>query len=250
MVKKCKNLKCSEMSEPRHRLPLFLKGLFDSDEICAWRDMGYGKQIVLVALYNGPHLLLQRICAIYSVIRLDDPIQDPDIFKFLSWLLETFLPFLTHCEKHLADVRSIVDSYLLGNQFPPLAQMISKLGNHFTMVPIRLFCCIFVTKMRPIQQDRYQRRIPPNQYLTAFAIARLNGTGGQASDSEARRFGLTLDQLTKILMNLSHLLQIRGKSFQRRLHVITNALNFLIKKLSDEKIEYSFHLIRRLLSGL
>ncbi len=238
------------MVEPRHKLPWFLKGLFESDEICAWRDMGYGEQIVLVALYNSPHLLLQRISAIYSVIRLDDPIQDPDIFKFLSWLLETFLPFLTHCEKHRADVRSIVDSYLLGNQFPPLAQMISKLDNHFTMVPKRLFCCIFAKKMRPTKLGRYQRPIPNNQYLTAFAIARLNGTGGQASDIEARRFGIPLDQLTKILVNLSHLIQIRGKSFRRRLHVITNALNFLIKKLSDEKIEYIFHLIRRLLSGL
>lgn len=250
MVKKYKNLINSEMSEPRDKLSLFLKGLLQSDSICAWREMGYGKQIVLVALYNSPHLLLQRLSAIYNQIRLDDPSQDPDIFKFLSWLLETFLPFLTHCEKHLADVRSIVDGYLSIDQFPPLAQIISKLDNHFTMVPKRLFCCIFFTEMRQIQQDRYQRRIPPNQYLTAFVIAHLNGTGGQASDIEARRFGLTLDQLTKILMNLSHLIRIRGKSFRRRLHVISNALNFLIRKFLGDKIEWMSHLIRRLLSRL
>lgn len=228
--------------------PLYVKKLYESGSICQFRCSG--KSICLIALHNNPRALLLRICAVLKNISLDDTSQEPHILRFLFWLLETFLPFLTHYEQHLAGVLTQVDTYLSGNQFPPLAKIISTLVNHFTMVPKRLLCCIFVAKMCPTKLGRYDIGIPLNQYIAAFAIARLNGTGGQASDSEARRFGLTLDQLTKILVNLSHLIRIRGKSFRRRIHVVTIALNFLIRKFLGDKIECRSHLINRLLSGL
>ena len=283
------------MSEPEHRIYLFylpsgryvkyqglahlvsnLLELHEVAAICAYR--GNSPSLLRMGLFENPSFLVHRICSIYKCISLHDPEQAGDILKFFLWLLEHFLPFLTHSERFIADVRSQVDgnllkshipplvgvilqlrdhfnagvisqveSYLSERQFPPLSKIISTLENHYTMVPTRLLCCIVMTVSRPTQPNRYQRGIPPNRYLTALAVAHLNGTGGQASQTMVRRLDLTLDQLTEILMNLSYLPRIRGKSFWRKVHVITIAVNFLIRKFPES---WWSQIIMRVLSGL
>jgi hypothetical protein len=283
------------MSEPRHRIILFylpdgryveyqglahlvsnLLELHEVAAICAYR--GNSPSLLRMGLFENPSFLVHRICTIYKCIRLHDPEQAEDIQKFFLWLLEHFLPFLTHSERFIADVRSQVDgnllkshvppligvilqlrdhfnagdlsqvdSYLSERQFPPLAKIISTLRNQFSVVPKRFLCCIVLTLTHPIPRGRYQSEISRNPNLTASAIAHLNWSSYEASHRILRVLVFYQTNLTRNLMNLSHLPRIRGKSFWRKVQVITIAVNFLIRK--SPKSWWS-HIIMRVLSGL
>jgi hypothetical protein len=249
------------MSEPREKIRLpdrrfvrtitpiahNLNWLLRSYEIaatCAYR--GDSSSLLRMALFENPTFLVNRFCTIYKCIRLHDPEQTQDILKFFLWLLEHFLPFLAHCERFIANVRIQVDIQLI-EHIPPLEEIISTLRDHFSVVPLQILRCMIVTVMRPIPRVHYQSGISGNQYLTAVAIAYLRGNGPEVSLKMMSRFGLTFKQLTEIHMYLSHFPRIRGKSFWRKVHVITIAVNFLIRKFPKS---WWSHIIMRVLSGL
>lgn len=253
-----------------------LLNLREVTAICAWRDNS--PSLLRMGLFQNPSFLVHRICRIYKCIRLHDQEQAGDILKFFLWLLEHFLQFLTHCENHIADVRSQVDghlleydipplvrvisqlrdhfnagdlsqveSYLSERQFPPLSKIISKLRDQFSVVPKRFLSCIIVTLTRPIPRASYQREISRNPNLTASAIAHLNWSSYENSHRILRVVVFYQTSLTRNLMSLSHLPLIQGKSFWRKVHVITIAVNFLIRKFP--KSQWS-QIIMRVLSGL
>jgi len=202
--------------------------------------------ILRMVLFDKPSFLIFKITSIYRQIRLNDPEQTQDILKFFLWLLEHFLPFLAHCERFIAYVRIQVDIQLI-EHIPPLEEIISTLRDHFSVVPLQILRCMIVTVMRPIPRVHYQSGISGNQYLTAVAIAYLRGNGPEVSLKMMSRFGLTFKQLTEIHMHLSHFPRIRGKSFWRKVHMITIAVNFLIRKSPES---WWSQIIMRVLSGL
>jgi hypothetical protein len=202
--------------------------------------------ILRMVLFGKPSFLVFKITSIYRQIRLNDPEQTQNILEFFLWLLEDFMPFLAHCERYIPDVRFQVDIQLI-EHIPPLEEIISTLRNHFSELPLRIVRCMIVTLSRPIPQDRYQSGISRNPYLTAVGIAYLKGNGPEVSWKMMNRFGLTFQQLTEIQMYLSHFPRIREKSFWKRVHVITIAVNFLIRKFPKS---WWSQIIMRVLSGL
>ena len=210
--------------------------------ICAFR--GDIPWIFEKGLFDNPSLVVPRIADIYRLIRLDDPEQQPDIFEFLLWLVETCLPFLDHAEQHMPDVRHQIDSYLSQRRVPPLHEILCCLKNHFFVGPSRVFCCIFLRNHRGFLQARF---------LAGLAIAQLNWNPCYVSQEMAARFGLTIVQFSGILLRVSMLPQIQGKSFWRKVRTLSIAQKFLIRRLLMVFTKYNidmlyFRILMRVLS--
>jgi hypothetical protein len=224
------------MSEPRHKIRLpdgrdveyqglehlvsNLLKLYEVAAICAFR--GNSPSLLRMGLFENPSFVVPRIADIFRLFRLDDPEQQRDIFDFLVWLVETFLPFLAHVEKHILHVRHQVDAYLATRQCPPLSEILCRLKSHFFVGPSRVFSCIFL---------RNHRGFPQARFLAGLAIAQFNGNLCHLSQEMAARFGLAIVQFSGILLCVRMLPQIQGKSFWRRVRTLSIAQSFLIRKL-------------------
>jgi len=237
------------MSEPRNKIRLpdgrYVEyqglghyvsnlGLPEVFGICNYRgDISF---FFTKGLFDNPSFVVLRIADIWWLIHLDDPDQQGDIFDFLVWLVETFLPFLAHVEKHILNVRHQVDACLAERRCPPLCEILCRLKSHFFVGPSRVFSCIFL---------RNHRGFPQARFLAGLAIAQFNGNLCHLSQEMAARFGLAIVQFRMLP-------QIQGKSFWRRVRTLSIAQSFIRKLLVLFK-EYNiygllnFRILRRVL---
>lgn len=264
MVKNCKNLLNSEMSEPIQMIGppdgrlveyqglghyVSNLGLNEVVAICNYR--GNVSLFFTKGLFDNPSFVVPRIADIWWLIHLDDPEQQRDIFEFLLWLVEKCLPFLDHAEKHMPDVRHQVDAYLATRRCPPLCEILCRLKTHFFVGPSRVFSCIFL---------RNHRGFPQARFLAGLAIAQFNGNLCHVSQEMAARCGLAIVQFSDILLRVRMLPQIQGKSFWRKVRTLSIAQSFLITELlmqfkiyiAYKKKSHFFNLriFRRILEGL
>lgn len=228
---------------------VFNLGLPEVYGICNYR--GTISFIFTKGLFDNPSFVVLRIADIWWLMHLDDPDQQGDIFDFLLWLVETFLPFLAHAEKHMLDVRHQVDACLEERRCPPLCEILCHLKSHFFVGPSRVFSCIFL---------RNHRGFPQARFLAGLAIAQFNGNLCHVSQEMAARFGLTIVQFSGILLRVRMLPQIQGKSFWRKVRTLSIAQSFLIRALLMHfKISitykkkcnfFNLRIFRRILEGL
>ena len=82
-------------------------------------------------LFNNPSMLAYRIYSIFGKIRKDMPEQQDDILKFLVWLKDLFVPFLTRAEQFIPDIRRQVDEYLQEQNVPTVQDLVRIFQSHF-----------------------------------------------------------------------------------------------------------------------
>jgi len=76
-------------------------------------------------------MLAYRIYSIFGKIRKDMPEQQDDILKFLVWLKDLFVPFLTRAEQFIPDIRRQVDEYLQEQNVPTVQDLVRIFQSHF-----------------------------------------------------------------------------------------------------------------------
>jgi len=169
---------------------------------------------------SSSYCLLFEIKEIFLQIDLSNLRQQMYISKYFVWLRDDFIPFLGVAKNFIPNVHVRVDNYLKATNAPPLHQMLSMMTTRFRHEPMRFFCSMLLCKNSP-------RAI-------GLVIAQFNGNAYLGSEMIATKLGLTPGQLKLQLFNLRNLPRIEGKSFWRKIRVISIILNFLIKMLVPE----------------
>lgn len=162
--------------------------------------------------------------------------------KFYFWLRDVFIPFLQRVEGVIPDIFVQVDSFFKAVGLPVISQIIKKLRNHFSEVPLCIIRSIFLSKWRRNRCLHLRHQSSTAHILCGFALASLQmkPVYSQLLPSLPQKDALIL------IAKLEYFKCIEGKSLRRRLLGLSVAQD-LIKRLSGSHREIIIFLLMRFL---
>jgi hypothetical protein len=182
---------------------------------------------------------LQDVVNSFRRIKLDD-IDGRNQFltrQFYFWLRDVFIPFLQRVEGVIPDIFVQVDACFKEVGLPVISQIIKKLRNHFSEVPLCIIRSIFLRKLMRMPQSSTAR------IVCDFTLAKLQMKYVHVQSLPSIREKDVLSLISK----LEHFKCVEGKLLRRRLLALTVAQN-LIKRLSGIHRHMFFLLMRVLVA--
>jgi hypothetical protein len=188
--------------------------------------------------------ILRYVVDAYRRCNLQD-IDPRNIFlmrEFYFWLRDVFIPFLKRLEGIVPTIFVQVDDFLKGLKLPVISQIIKKLRNHFSEVPLCIIRSISLWKWR---RNRFFHLMPqPSttaQFISGFTLANLQRCHTPSTILE--EVGLTRNNSLILISKLDYFSSVEGKLLRRRLLGLSIAQN-LIKRLSYSQRDMFFLLMR------
>jgi len=188
---------------------------------------------------------LQYVVNAFRRIKLDD-IDGRNQFltrQFYFWLRDVFIPFLQRVEGVIPDIFVQVDACFKEVGLPVISQIIKKLRNHFSEVPLCIIRSIFFWKWR-INGLLYLMPQPSTaRIVCCFTLAKLQRQSVHVQSLPSIREEDALSLISK----LEYFKCVEGKLLRRKLLALSVAQN-LIKRLSDSHRHMFFLLMRVLVA--
>jgi hypothetical protein len=166
--------------------------------------------------------------------------------EYYFWLRDDFIPFLKRLEGIVPDIFVQVDAFFLAVGLPVISQIIKKLRNHFSEVPLCIIRSILLSKWRRNRLFHLMPQPSPTaQFICGFTLAKLQIWYTPSTILE--KVGLTRNKSLILISKLEHFKCVEGKLLRRRLLGLSVAQN-LIKRLSDSHRHMFFLLMRVLVA--
>jgi hypothetical protein len=166
--------------------------------------------------------------------------------EFYFWLRDDFIPFLQRVKGVIPDIFVQVDAFFHAVGLPVISQIIKKLRNHFSEVPLCIIRSIFLWKWRRNGRLHLMPQPSPTaQFICGFTLAKLQRWNTPSTILE--KVGLTRNKSLILISKLEHFKCVEGKLLRRRLLGLSVAQN-LIKRLSDSHRHMFFLLMRVLVA--
>jgi hypothetical protein len=213
-----------------------------------WKDlcrMPLTQQIGRILLYvqddySEPYLTI--VVYAYKRIKLDD-IDGRHQFltlQFYFWLRDVFIPFLQRVEGVIPDIFVQVNAFFKAAGLPVISQIIKKLRNHFSEVPLCIIHSFFFWNWRRNGRLHLMPQSSTADIVRRFTLAKLQRRSFvhvQSLPSIPEKDALML------ISKLEHFKCVEGKLLRRRLLGLSVAQN-LIKRLSGSHRDMLFLLMR------
>ena len=191
---------------------------------------------------------LKHLVDAFNRIKLDD-IDGRNQFltrEFYFWLRDVFIPFLQRVKGVIPDIFVQVDAFFQAVGLPVISQIIKKLRNHFSEVPLCIIRSIFIRKWRRNRLFHLMPQPSPTaQFICGFTLAKLQRWYTPSTILE--KVGLTRNNSLILISKLEHFKCVEGKLLRRKLLGLSVAQN-LIKRLSDSHRDMFFLLMRVLVA--
>jgi hypothetical protein len=163
--------------------------------------------------------------------------------EFYVWLRDVFISFLQRVEGVIPDIFVQVDAFFKAVGLPVISQIIKKLRNHFSEVPLCIIRSIFFWKWR-INGLLYLMPQPSTaRIVCCFTLAKLQRQSVHVQSLPSIREEDALSLISK----LEYFKCVEGKLLRRKLLALSVAQN-LIKRLSDSHRHMFFLLMRVLVA--
>lgn len=166
------------------------------------------------------------------------------IREFYFWLRDVFIPFLQRVQGVIPNIFVQVNAFFKAVGLPVISQIIKKLRNHFSEVPLCIISSIFLWKWRRNGCLHLMPQSSTADIVRLFTLAKLQGqffVHVQSLPSIREKDALML------ISKLEHLKCVEDKLLRRRLLGLSVAQN-LIKRLSDSHRHMFFLLMRVLVA--
>jgi hypothetical protein len=163
--------------------------------------------------------------------------------EFYFWLRDDFIPFLQRVKGVIPDIFVQVDAFFKAVGLPVISQIIKKLRNHFSELPLCIIRSIFLWKWRRNGCLHLMPQSSTARILCGFTLARLQrlSVHVQSLPSILEKDALSL------ISKLEHFKCVEGKLLRRKLLALSVAQN-LIKRLSGSHRHMFFLLMRVLVA--
>jgi len=190
--------------------------------------------------YSPP--FLQHVVNAFRRVKLDD-IDGRNQFltmQFFFWLKDVFIPFLQRVEGVIPHIFVQVDAFFKEVGLPVISQIIKKLRNHFSELPLCIIRSIFLWKWRRNRCLHLMHQSSTAHIVCGFTLAKLQrqSVHFQSIPSIQKKDALIL------ISKLEHFKCVEGKLLRRRLLALSVAQN-LIKKLSGSHCKILSFLLMR-----
>jgi hypothetical protein len=246
---------CTRRSYKNREWFLLLRSLEDSMDILEhhpyWSkffSMPPTQQTGRVLLSQQPDFsepFLKHLVDAYRRIKLDD-IDGRNQFltrEFYFWLRDVFIPFLQRVKGVIPDIFVQVDAFFKAVGLPVISQIIKKLRNHFSEVPLCIILSIFLWKWRRNGCLHLMPQPSTARIVCGFTLAKLQRLSVHVQSLPSIREKDALSLISK----LEHFKCVEGKLLRRKLLALSVAQN-LIKRLSGSHRHMFFLLMRVLVA--
>ena len=193
--------------------------------------------------YSAP--FLKYVVDAFSRIKLDD-IDGRNQFltrEFYFWLRDVFIPFLQRVEGVIPDIFVQVDAFFKAVGLPVISQIIKKLRNHFSELPLCIIRSIILSKWRRNGCLHLMPQSSTARIVCGFTLAKLQRQSVHVQSLPSIREKDALILISK----LEHFKCVEGKLLRRKLLDLSVAQN-LIKRLSGSHRNMFFLLMRVLVA--
>jgi hypothetical protein len=168
--------------------------------------------------------------------------------QFYFWLRDVFIPFLQRVEGVIPDIFVQVDAFFKAVGLPVISQIIKKLRNQFSEVPLCIIRSIFLRKWRRNGCLHLMSQSSTARIVCGFTLAKLQMKYVHVQSLPSiREKAIREKDALSLISKLEHFKCVEGKLLRRRLLALTVAQN-LIKRLSGSHRHMFFLLMRVLVA--